>query len=274
MTETERADAVVRDKARQWAWNLVALIALVLALAAAAGVTWDWRQRAESAERAAVSFAQQVQEACAEGGLPVDGRDLCPRADEIVEDPAAPPVPEDGEDGRDAPPPTDEQVQGAVEALCSRTTCAVPPTMAQVVRAVTTLLASGEYDGEDGEDGQDALPPDPAELQAMAAQAVLGYCDAGPQCDAGEDGSDGPTVEEVQAMVAAEVARQIAGAVEDYCEAQPDGTCQGVAGVGVEKVECPDDEDDDWLWTFSDGTTQTVTGPCRVAPIIEPSPLE
>lgn len=279
MTETERTEKFLARRSRHALLTALFVMALLVSVAVNVGVWYQAQNRASNAEQTAVSFAQQVQDACADGGLPVDGRDLCPRADEIVEDPAAPPVPEDGQDGKDAPPPTDAQVRGAVEALCARTTCAVPPTMAQVARAVTGLLATGEYDGEDG---ADALPPDPVELQAMATQAVLVYCEAGPQCDPGENGSDGPTLEEVQAVVAAEVARQIAGAIEDYCAAQPGGTCEGglgdrgTDGVGIESITCPEDGENagDWVVDYSDGTSETVPGPCRVQPIIDPSPLE
>lgn len=279
MTERERAEAVVRKKQRQWVWNLVALIALVLAVGAAVSVSWDWQQRAASVEETAVSFAQQVQEACADGGLLVDGRDLCPQADAIVEDPAAPTVaapPEDGEDGSDAPPVTNAQVDAAVDRWCeTEGPCATPPTMAQVTRAVADLCDGG-CDGKDGKDGDDAPPPDPAELQALVMQTVLSYCDAGPQCDKGDTGNagkDGPTVEEVRDIVTTVLA--------EHCAAQPGGTCEGdqgktgdtgPAGVGIETVRCPE-PDDDWVITYTDGTTETVAGPCRAEPIVvDPSP--
>lgn len=235
MTHVEEAQQIAQGPRRRFVGNVVLAVTLVLSLLAI-GIVWhDARVRAENAETSAVSFAEQVQRLCeTEGSLDLDGRDLCEKADEVVEDPAAPPVPPPGKDGDDGPPPTDAQVRGAVEAHCSRTTCAVPPTMAQVTRAVTALLATGEYDGKDGDPGKDAPLPDPGELQAMAVQAVVDYCAAGPQCDAGKDGDDGPAVEEVQAMVAAEVARVIsdivATAVEDHCAAQLGGTCEGVPG--------------------------------------------
>jgi hypothetical protein len=158
--------------------------------------------------------------------------------------------------------------------------------MAQVSRAAAALCAGGACDGtdgEDGQDGQDAPPPDPAVVRALVVQTVIDYCATGPQCDKGDtgqdgqDGQDGPSVEEVRAMVD--------GAIADHCAAQPGGTCEGAAGsdgddgddgargVGLKSVTCPGPQDD-WIVTFTDDTSQTVPGPCRLDPIIEPSPQD
>lgn len=279
MTEKERADRIAGGTRQRFIENIALALVAVVAVVALGVALHVAQARAVSAESSAVSLAQQVQAACeSQGSLDIEGRDLCDQADAVVEDPAAPPVPQDGKDGKDAPPLTSAQVQGAVEALCSRETCAVPPTMAQVTQAVTTLLATGDYDGKDGDDGKDAPLPDPGELQALATQAVLAYCESGPQCDPGQDGDDGPTADDVQAMVAIEVGRQVGAAVAEHCAKQPGGTCEGGVGaagsdgVGIADVECPE-PDNDWIYTFTDGTTKTVAGPCRVDPII-PTPEE
>jgi len=277
VTERERAEAVVRKKQRQWVWNLVALIALVLGLGAAVSVSWDWQQRAASVEETAVTFAQQVQEACADGGLLVDGRDLCPQADAIVEDPAAPTVaapPEDGEDGADALPVTNAQVDAAVDRWCeTEGPCATPPTMAQVARAVADLCDGGcdGKDGKDGEDGNDAPPPDPAELQTLVMQTVLTYCDAGPQCDQGDTGpagKDGPTLEEVRAIVTT--------VLEEHCAAQPGGTCEGDTGgrgpQGTAKpgtYTCPDGESVVGFTVADDGAVE-LSCQAHTPPVVDP----
>jgi hypothetical protein len=281
MTETERAGEFLAQKAKRAVITTLFVVALVASVGVNVLVAWQFQHRAENATQTAVTFAQQVQEACADGGLLVDGRDLCPQADAIIEDPVAPPVdplPQDGTDGDDAPGPTNAQVEAAVDRWCeTEGPCATPPTMAQVARAVADLCDGGcdGKDGEDGEDGDDAPPPDPAELQALVMQTVLTYCDAGPQCDKGDTGAagrDAPSLEEVRAMVTT--------VLEEHCAAQPGGTCEGdqgktgdtgPAGVSIATVKCPEPADD-WLIEFTDGTTQTVPGPCRVDPITEPTP--
>lgn len=276
MTETEGAGQFLAKKARRAALTTLFVLALIASVGVNVLVGWQWQHRLENTTQTAVTFAQQVQEACADGGLLVDGRDLCPQADAIVEDPAAPPVaplPQDGTDGDDAPRPTNEQVDAAIDRWCeAEGPCATPPTMAQVARAVAELCDGG-CDGEDGKRGKDAPPPDPAELQALVMQTVLTYCDAGPQCDKGDTGDrgrDAPTLDEVRSIVTT--------VLEEHCAAQPGGTCEGdvgktgdtgPAGVGIESVTCPE-PDDDWIVKFTDGTEQAVPGPCRVEPIIEP----
>lgn len=283
MTETEGAGQFLAKKAKRAVLTTLFVLALIASVGVNVLVAWQFQHRAENATQTAVTFAQQVQEACADGGLLVDGRDLCPQADAIVEDPAAPPVaplPQNGTDGEDAPRPTNDQVEAAVDRWCeTEGPCATPPTMDQVTRAVAELCDGGcdGTDGTDGEDGDDAPPPDPAELQALVMQTVLTYCDAGPQCDkgdtgtAGKNGSDGPTLDEVRAIVTT--------VLEEHCAAQPGGTCKGDVGktgdtgprgVSIATVQCPE-PDDDWLIEFTDGTTQTVPGPCRVEPTLDPT---
>lgn len=102
MTETERAANLAASRNALPAWFIVALV-LSLALNVAI-VMWSM-SRAQVAETSAVSLAQQLQDECETNGeLRIDGRDLCERADEVVErspevaGPAGPPGPQ-GERG-------------------------------------------------------------------------------------------------------------------------------------------------------------------------------
>lgn len=271
MTERERAEAVVRNKQRQWVWNLVGLTALVLAIILAVLAAWDWQRRAEAAEQTVVTFAQQVQDACDDGGLPVDGHDLCPRADEIVEDPAAPAVPAPGKDGDDA---TDSQVAAGVSAwFATHDLSLTSGYSASMQDAVARYLSRNPPPS--GKDGKDA--PKPTDQQ-IAAQ-VAAYLIAHPPAD-GADGHNGTAGRGVvsSALDGCDVVFTYTDGTTDrigpICGADghdgADSTVPGPAGRGIESVACPDDEDDDWIYSFTDGTTQTIPGPCRVTPIVEP----
>jgi len=100
---------------------------------------------------------------------------------------------------------------------------------------------------------------------------VLVYCDAGPQCDPGEDGTDAPTVEEVRDMVDQ--------AITDHCAAQPGGTCEGSTGDTGPRgtalpgaYDCPDGE---YVTGFTVADDGAVTLACEDAtPPIIPTPEE
>ena len=43
----------------------------------------------------------------------------------------------------------------------------------------------------------------------------------------------------------------------------------GADGRGIAAFDCVNsDTSSDWVITFTDGTTQTVTGPCRIEPLL------
>jgi len=266
MTETERTEKFLNWVDRRALVTGVLVVALMVSVVVNVGVWWQAQQRAENATQTAVSFAQQVQDACANGGLPVDGRDLCPRADEIVEDPAAPPVPQD------APPPSDAQVAaGVADWFDTHDLSLTAGYSASMEAAVTRYLSRNPP--ADGEDGEDA--PEPTDQQ-IAAQ-VAAYLITNPPAD-GADGTNGTNGRGVVSAsldncdVVFTYTDHTTDRVGPICGADGQDGDKGEPGVSIEKVECPDDENDDWLYTFTDGTTQIVPGPCRVEPIIEPSP--
>lgn len=190
--------------------------------------------------------------------------------------PIAEEEPDPGPSGPRGPGPTQDQVVSALASYCSVNNCKPTPTVAQVAAAISNYCADGQCRGEKGEKGDDAEPVTAEQIGA----AVADYCAEGAcQGANGQDGEDGrtPTEAEIRAYIQDEVAT--------YC--QENNNCQGDPGTpgatgdtgpagkdgrGIETTTCPDDEDDDWVIHYTDGSSETVAGPCRAQPIIEPEP--
>jgi hypothetical protein len=239
-------------------------------------------------------YAELYEEAVVAGAEP----DAPPPEDVPEPDDSAPelPLPEPqpaatGAQGERGPGPTQAQVIQALSTYCARNDCVPVPTVSQVAAAIADYCSDGACRGEEGKrgktgangtdgndgsngangsDGQNGEPGRPPTAEEIA-NAVAAYCSGG-SCR-GEDGSDGkpgpPPTDQ-----------QVLDQVEVYCAANND--CQGrtgdtgatgATGVGIADVECPDDENDDWVYTFTDGSQKIVAGPCRVGggpPIIDP----
>lgn len=100
MTETERTATLLQNLDRKALIRAVFVIALVVSIGINIAIWWQAQVRAEQHQETAVSLAQQVQDACADGGLSVGGRDLCRRADDVVQSaPVAGPVGDRGPQG-------------------------------------------------------------------------------------------------------------------------------------------------------------------------------
>lgn len=157
------------------------------------------------------------------------------------------PAPEDGADGSDAPSLDDlrpiiraEVAKIPVPADGVNGQDGRTPTGAEVSAAITTLCG-GECRGPKGDQGEagESIKGDPGE-------SIKG--DKGDKGDAGDKGDTGP-------------ASEVAGPKGDT----------GDPGRGISSITC--DTSGDWVFTFTDGTTTTITGPCRVvAPAPEPTP--
>ena len=120
----------------------------------------------------------------------------------------------------------------------------------------------------------DGKTPTPAQIQPVVTAAIAAYCTddkcvgrpgtVGPQGDRGPKGEDAPKVTDEELLKAAQQA------LAAYCslDSQPckgtdgkDGQ-QGERGRGIANVKCQDNGD--WLFLYTDGSTDTVDGPCRV----------
>lgn len=108
-----------------------------------------------------------------------------------------------------------------------------PPTFASVLEALRVYCAGGVCVGASGEPGVPGLPGEPGAPGPAGADGAQGLTGA-----QGEPGPPGP-----------------AGAPG----------ANGLDGRGLASLECVDtEESSDWLVTFTDGTTTTVVGPCRL----------
>lgn len=158
------------------------------------------------------------------------------------------PAPEDGADGKDG---TDAPSLDDLRAIIRAEVAKIPvpadgkdgtsPSATQVSAAITTLCG-GSCKGEKGDTGAASEIPGPAgaDSQVPGPMGPIGPIGpGGAQGDRGEDGDD------------------------------------GTDGRSITAIAC--DESGDWQITFSDDTTSTITGPCRVVtpepdPTPEPSP--
>jgi len=92
MTATEQAEQLTAHKAKRDWWQIASIAAIVALLC---WISWDKAvatTRAEAAEANAVSFAEQVQTACAAPDELVTDWAICKRADAVVALPDSPPA--------------------------------------------------------------------------------------------------------------------------------------------------------------------------------------
>lgn len=261
MTETERTEKFLVKRDRRALMRALLAVALLVSVGVNVGIWWQAQTRAENAEQTVVTFAQQVQDACDDGGLPVHGRDLCDRADQVVEDPAAPPVPAPGKDGDDAPPPTDSQVADGVAAWFNTHDLSLTAGYSTSMQTAVARYLSRNPPSA-GEPGEDA----PAPTDQQIATAAAAYLMAHPPTD----GTDGRGVVSASLDGCYVVFTYTDGGTDrvgPICGADGHDGADGKDGRGFVDVECLDTGD--WIFTLDDGTALTVAGPCRA---VEPTP--
>lgn len=189
-------------------------------------------------------LAAEVKKACDAGGetaKKLTQQGLCKKATEIIKEPI------EGPEGKQGPPPTDEQVQRAVNAYCADGRCnGKSPSPSQVAMAVASYCnARGQCtppkpkDGTDGEDGQNATA-------AQVASAVASFCTQESQPCKGDDGADGRQGERGL--------QGLQGERGPGCTPEING-CQGPAGRGI-SVSVSDIEGGKRITiTYTDGST-------------------
>jgi hypothetical protein len=183
------------------------------------------------------------------------------------------------------PPPTDGltssqlyAVRGIVAAeLSSQHVTLSQAEISQIARVAALLIPKPK----------DGVTPTAAQLQPLVTATVAAYCTsdrcvgkAGPTGPAGGEGRQGPDGKPAPAVTDEQLYAQAQKALLAYCslDSKP---CQGPAGptgpqgpqgpkgndaVSITDTDCVGDGSDSyWRIAYSDGTTGTATGPCRVA---------
>jgi hypothetical protein len=122
-------------------------------------------------------------------------------------------------------------------------------------------------DGQDGQDGTDGRPPSTSEIAA----AIVAYCETyectGPAGADGADGVDGANGQD--GVNGSDGSPGSPGTTGPVGPSGPQGPA-GNDGKSVTAVECLDDGT--WRITYSDSSTSTTPGPCRV--VIAPTEPE
>lgn len=142
----------------------------------------------------------------------------------------------------------------------------VTPDPEALERALRQMEIEDGRDGRDGTDGQDGEDASPQ----MVSEAVKGYCATrnqceGPRGDAGPSGATGATG--ATGERGTDGAQGPAGPPGPQGEqgAQGPAGANGAPGRGIQSVYCEGNGPNSfWVFTFTDGNTQTVAGPCRV----------
>lgn len=205
---------------------------LAAALACLVWTVWSistWKQEADNASKNANALADQVAEACSNGEVKVNGRNICTKAEQVKKDvkpaeagPAGPPGP------RGVPGPRSTVPGPAGQPGKNGEDSDIPGPAGQPGEQG----APGEDSevpgpaGQAGAPGKDSTLPGPKGQKGEKGDSVIGP--PGPKGDKGDTGSPG---------------------------------ADGKPGRGIQDVSCT--SDGDWLFEFTDGTNVTVTGPCR-----------
>lgn len=187
---------------------VLGVIAIVLLLVAGT-VGWLVYDQTREQAQSGTNLAIAVKDACEDPNQrPMLPPELCPSADQVIEEgkDVGIPVPgPQGEQGDPGPPPSQADVLGAVALYCNQGLCdgadgsdATPQQVAQAVAAYCNdrgeCRGRPGTSGSDGDDGEQGPPPSPEQI----ATAVANYCGesncdgpAGPEGPAGPAGTDG-----------------------------------------------------------------------------------
>lgn len=142
----------------------------------------------------------------------------------------------------------------------------VAPDPAIIERMLRDMQVQDGIDGRDGTDGRDGRDASPG----MVAEAVRGYCAArnqcqGPRGETGAQGAQGAAGDRGEPGAQGPAGPPGPQGEPGATGAQGPAGANGANGRGITSVYCEGNGPDSfWVFTFTDGNTQTVAGPCRV----------
>ncbi|MGZ1492675.1 hypothetical protein [Brevibacterium sediminis] len=227
---------------REFPPKWLSALMLIAALGCLVWTVWSistWKQEADNASQNANALADQVAEACSNGEVKVNGRNICTKAEQVKKDvkpaeagPAGPPGPRGvkGEPGQDStvPGPAGKPGQDGDDS---------------------NIPGPAGIPGQQGKPGEDSNVPGPAGQAGAPGKDSTVPGPAGAPGSKGEPGSKGDKGDTGPP-----------GPKGDKGDTGSPGT-DGKPGRGIQDVTCT--ADGDWLFEFTDGTNVTVAGPCR-----------
>lgn len=276
---TSHPEEVVAEQKREQRRTGLVLIAVALVLAVALGFAYRADHQVQLASQRSSTLEQQV---VANGQLAQAAKEGVEEANRRLRAAGKPTVPVPSESPISPQPSTKQvesltvdQVRAIVVTELARHKAQLSQAEINQVARVAAAMVPKPADGK---------TPTKAELQPMVVAALAAYCvddkcvgkagDKGPkgdQGDKGPKGDDAPKVTDEQLLAAAQAALQTYCAAESQPCRGPQGEPgasvtgpPGAAGRGIADTDCQDDGT--WLITYSDGTTDTARGPCRVVP--------
>jgi hypothetical protein len=282
-------EQVVRDQMRERRRTGIIWLILALILAMVLGFAFRTDSRADGSDRSLAAANSQVDalkgQVSANGQLAQSAKDAADEANRRLAAAGKPtvPVPTEAPISPSVAPPQQQDEFTADEAAAVRLIVAdqIARTPAKLTQAEITQIA--RVASALVPRAKDGKTPTAAELQPIVSATLAAYC-VGDKCVGktgtngangkdgrnGENGKDAPAVTDAQLLAAAQQA------LAAYC-AQDSKPCQGTPGIdgkdgtdgksgadgrGIADTDCQDDGT--WLITYSDGTTDTARGPCRI----------
>lgn len=162
------------------------------------------------------------------------------------------------------------QIAGVAAGMVPKPKNGATPSQAQVQGVVSATIQgfcaqpSKPCQGKTGPKGKDAPPITAAQLSAV----VEAFCGEDAAKCRGSRGDTGPAGRGIKSIAKSGETLTVTytdDTVDTFTV--PDGAtgATGPEGRGIAKTECQ--QDGTWLFTYTDGTTQPVDGPCRVQPV-------
>lgn len=269
-------EQVVSEQMRERRRTGAIWLAVALILAITLGVAYKGDQRAEAQDEKLTSSDKQVETLTGQvqvnGLLAESAKEAADEANRRLKAAGKPtvPVPTVTPVGPASPAPvvhslTIEDVRAVVAVeLAQQKVTITQAEISQIARTAAALVPKPA----------DGKTPSTAEIQRVVEVGIATYClegrctpkpgvDGKPGKD-GANGRDAPEVTDEELLNAAQTALAALCAQENQPCKGKDGTDgkQGEPGRGITSTACL--ESGRWLVRYSDGSTETVDGPCRV----------
>lgn len=271
-------EQVVSDHRREMRRTGIVWLVLALVLAMTLGFAYRTDRRADHSDKELSSSTSRVEtlkgQVQANGQLAQSAKDAADEANRRLIAAGKQPVPVPTVTPISPSPSAEGVTVAEVRAIVAVEIAKTPAKLTQTeitqVARIAAALVPKPADGK---------TPTAAELRPIVAAVLAAYCvddkcvgkpgDKGEKGDKGDPGQDAPKVTDAELLAAAKQT------LATYC-AQDSQPCKGPqgdpgqsvtgptgpAGRGIADTDCQDDGT--WLIYYTDGTTDTARGPCRI----------